>query len=349
MRISWGERIFGNLMEPSMNELLLVLGIFFTLFGIIEGLWTAIWVDGNSAPFTGRFTTVIWKVFRKIIPRRKDKLLSLAGPFILATTIVLWILFIWLGWTLIFYSDPTSILVKSTNSSPDFTDVIWYIAYTMFTVGNGDFLPQGDFWQVLSSFVAFTGMGMVTLGITYIFQVISAVTNKRAFASEVTGIGNSAEEFVSRQWTGENFGAIELQLSSLSSQLAKLNEQHMAFPILHYYHAAREEKSMDIAIAILDDSLSIIKYGFPEDKLPPETILRAARKSIETFLATVKKAFIKASENDPPKLKLSFLKDKGIAVKSDKEFYEGLEKVEKRRRLILGLMNNGAWDWPEHT
>lgn len=331
-----------------MNEFLLVLGVLTTLFGIIEGLWTTIWVDGNSSPFTGRFTTVFWKIFRKIIPKKKDKLLSLAGPIILATTIVLWIMFIWLGWTLIFYSDPSSILVKSTNSSPDFTDVIWYIAYTMFTVGNGDFIPQGDFWQVLSSLVAFSGMGMVTLGITYIFQVISAVNNKRAFASEVTGIGDTAEEFVTRQWTGDNFGAIELQLNSLSGQLAKLNEQHMAFSILHYYHAAREEKSMDVAIAILDDSLSIIKYGFPDDKLPPETILRSARKSVETFLTTVKKAFINASENDPPKLNLSFLRDKGIAVKRDEDFYEGLKEVEKRRRLILGLIDNGGWIWPQN-
>lgn len=257
-----------------------------------------------------------------------------------------WVLFIWLGWTLIFYSDASSLLVKGSPSGPDFTDALWYVGYCMFTVGNGDFTPQGDFWQIVSSLVGLTGMSMVTLSITYVLQVISAVTNKRAFSSEVTGIGRTAEEFVVKQWTGSDFGAIELQLNSLSNQLARLNEQHLAFPILHYYHAAREEKSQDIAIAILDDALSIIKLGMAKENLPPETILSSARQSIDSFLITVKMAFIEAAEEIPLKPDIEKLRRKGIPVLPEKGFHEQLEKENERRKLILGLINNGAWQWP---
>ena len=173
-----------------MNEFLLIFGFLIMLWALIEGLWTTIWVDGNSAPLTGRLTTWIWKLVKIIMPRRNNKLLSLAGPTILGLSVFSWIFFIWLGWTLMFYSDPSSLTV---SNKPDFilsfTDASWYIAYVMFTVGNGDFLPRDGFWQIVSALVAFTGMSMVTLSITYILQVISAVANKRAFASEVTSIG----------------------------------------------------------------------------------------------------------------------------------------------------------------
>ena len=329
-----------------MNVLLLILGILLTLWGLMEGLWTTIWVDGNSAPLTSRLTTGIWKLFRMLINSKHNKTLSLAGPTILLLTVVSWIVFLWFGWALIFYADQGSLVVKSTNSSPDFTDCLWYIAYTMFTVGNGDFTPQGDVWQVLSSLVAFTGMGMVTLSITYLLQVVSAVANKRAFSSQVTSIGKTPEEFVKKQWTGGGFGAIELQLNSLSGQLSTLNEQHLAFPILHYYHAARIEKSQDVAIAILDDALTLIELGVEEKYQPAETILSSTRQTVDSFLTTVKMAFIKPAKDIPQAPDISSLKSKEIPIIPEQEFYKKLEKEKDRRKLILGLINSGAWQWP---
>lgn len=332
-----------------MNEFLLVLGILLLLAGLIEGLWTSIWVDGTSAPLTSRVTTGIWKLFRLCIPSRKHKALSLAGPVILATTVFMWIFLIWLGWTLIFYSNPSSLYIPDKSFTPAFEDVCWYVAYVMFTVGNGDFLPVQGVWQILSALVAFTGMAMVTLSITYILQVITAVNNKRAFSSEVTGIAKTPEEFVIKQWTGEDFGAMELQLNSLSGQLAKLNEQHLSFPILHYYHAARVEKSMDVAVAILDDALNIIKLGMDKKYLPPETILTSARQSVDSFLTTIHMAFIKPWNSSPPIPDLEKVKKEGVPVLDKKEFGQKLEKEEKRRKLLLGLINNGSWRWPEEN
>ena len=329
-----------------MNEFLIIAGILLTLLSLMEALWTTLWIDGNSPPVTSRITTLIWKFFKSIFKRKNDKWLSLAGPAILLITVLFWIVSLWIGWSLIFYGYPESIVVKSTGLQPDYSDALWYIAYTMFTVGNGDFNPQGDFWQILSSLVAFSGMALVTLSITYVLQVISAVTNKRAFSSQITSIGKTPEEFVSKQWTGKDFGAIELQLNTLSQQLAVLNEQHLAFPILHYYHAANEQKSQDMAIAILDDALTLIDLGVQEQHKPAETILISARASVKSFLETVKMAFIKPADETPEKPDLSPLKEKRIPLVSDEEFYRKLEQEEPRRKLILGLINNGAWHWP---
>jgi hypothetical protein len=200
---------------------------------------------------------------------------------------------------------------------------------------------------VLSSLVGLSGMLVVTLSVTYVLQVISAVVNKRSFASQVTSIGKTPEEFVLKQWNGKGFGAIELQLNSLSQQLATVNEQHMAFPILHYYHAAKPEKSHDIAIAVLDDALTLIEHGVQEEYHPAVTILSSSRQSIDTFLQNLQSAFIQSAEHAPPSPDLAKLKAKEIPTVPEEKFYDKLEKkVKERRKLLLGLTDNGAWEWP---
>ena len=329
-----------------MNILLFVLGILLTLWILIEALWTTIWADRNSSPLTSRLTSLIWKCFRVFVKSGTNGFLNLAGPVILLSSVLFWIIALWLGWVLIFYAVPGSALVKSTNSIPDFTDLIWYVAYCIFTVGNGDLTPNGDVWQVVSSFVALSGMGIVTLAITYLFQVVTAVVNKRSFASQVIAIGKTSEGFVKKEWSQGSFRSIELQLNSLSNQLATLSEQHLAFPILHYYHTPNSHKAQALAIAILYDAILLIELGVEEAHQPAESILSSARQSVDSFLQTLKGAFIKPAQDVPKKPDLSSLKEKGIPVISEDEFYKKREKDNKTRKIILGLVNNDAWQWP---
>lgn len=329
-----------------MNYFYLISGIILTTWAFIEGLWTTVWIDGQSAPLTGRLTTVIWKVMRGIVGTKKHHKLSLSGPIILITTVSVWILMILLGWALIFYADPSSIKNPNTQAIPSYLGHIWYVAYVMFTVGNGDYVPTSDAWRLLSALVAFGGMGMVTLSVTYILQVLSAVVAKRAFSSSVTSIGKSPEEFVTAQWTGDDFGDIELQLSSLSNTLSTLSEKHMAYPILHYYHAANPQKANAIALTILDEALTIIQYGIPEQHHPAGTILKATRHSTKTFLDTLHGAFIEPSDDVPPLPDLSRLREKGVPTVDDAAFHKRLEEMQDRRKILYGVIQNGAWYWP---
>lgn len=332
--------------EQEINVLLLVLGIAVTLWSLAEGLWTTIWADKNSAPFTSRLTTFIWRSFRFFVKPGNNKVLNFAGPIILLASVLFWIMSLWLGWVLIYYAVPEAALVKSTNAVPDLTDLIWFVAYCLFTVGNGDLTPNGDVWQVVTSFVALNGMGMVTLAITYLLQVISAVTNKRSFASQVVAIGKTAEEFVKKEWNRGDFGCISLQLNDLSNQLATLSEQHLAFPILHYYHTANSSKSQAVAIAILYDAILLIEFGVQEEHQPPLSILSSARQSVDGFLQTLKGAFIHPAGKAPPKPRLSYLLEKDIPLQSEEEFNKKINEDESTRKLILGLIEHGGWQWP---
>ena len=331
-----------------MDSFLLILGILLTFWAIIEGLWTTLWVDGNSAPFTARFTSYTWRFLRKISGNKNHKFLSLSGPIILTLTVVTWITFILIGWTIIFYAAPDA-LVPKDKTPVDFTDAFWFAGYTMFTVGNGDFSPQTDFWQVISSIVAISGMLMVTLSVTYILQIVSAVVNKRSFANTVIGIGQTPEEFVIKQWTGDGFGAFELQLNSLNQQLSQLTDQHLAYPILNYYHAEKYENSMGVAVAVFDEALSIVEKGVQEKYHPALTILSTGRKTVSSFIDSLQSAFIHPSKDVPDAPDYQKLKEQNIPMISESAFKTEIEKISSRRKSLAGMVENDAWHWPGNS
>ncbi|MDX5436445.1 MAG: two pore domain potassium channel family protein, partial [Pontibacter sp.] len=143
------------------------------------------------------------------------------------------------------------------------------------------------------------------------------------------------------------FGDIELQLSNLSTTLSNLSEKHMAYPILHYYHAAKSQKANAVALAILDDALMAIKYGVPEEYHPSGTILKSTRSTVQTFLDTLSGAYISPSEDTPPTPDLTFIKKRGVPTVEEEEFQNKFEKKKRRRKTMYGYLQNSAWKWPE--
>ncbi|MDZ7835596.1 MAG: hypothetical protein U5K84_10110 [Alkalibacterium sp.] len=89
------------------------------------------------------------------------------GPFILTVTLFTWVLLIWAGWVFIFASD--TVTGSYPYRYPDFwINPYYYVAFTMFTMGNGDFYPQEGIFQLLTSLIIASGMLSATYCASYI-------------------------------------------------------------------------------------------------------------------------------------------------------------------------------------
>ncbi|WP_408958430.1 two pore domain potassium channel family protein [Natrinema sp. 74] len=330
-----------------MKLLYLVVGIALLVGGVVDILWTTLWVDGGSGPFSGRLTTAVWKGLRKAT-RDHNKSLSLAGPLTLTLTLAMWIAFIWVGWTLIFSSVPNAVVNTRTGGPADWWGRFYYVAYTMFTDGNGDYTPLygGDVWEVISGFTTASGMAFVTLGVSYVLTVLGAVSDKRAFASSVTGLGRRSEAFVRAGWNGENFDGLERTLESLGSDLSLLAEQHKSYPILHYYHSEQGERASAVAVPILDESILLFRHAVPDEHAPDPAIVETVRASSESFLETLDESFIEPEPAVPRSPNLERLREDDIPTVSDREFAEALAEETDRRRRLLGVVEADAWEWP---
>ena len=328
-----------------MNSLYLVVGLVLLVVVIVDILWTTLWVDGGSGPLAGRLATWTWRGLRTA-SGDNSRVLSLSGPIILALTLAMWIALIWTGWAFLFAGDETSLVNTHTGDPADWTGRFYYAAYTMFTNGNGDYSPTTGTWEIASSFTTATGMAFVTLGVSYVLTVLGAVSAKRSFASDVTGLGERSEAFVRTGWSDEDFQGLDLPLESLSSQLSLLADQHEAYPILHYYHSENGDRASAMAVPIFDEALTLFRYGVSEEDQPNAALVENARSSTESYLQTLESAFIEPAEDVPPPPDLDRLRAEEIQTVSDEEFADALEDLTERRRKLLGVVEADAWNWP---
>jgi len=218
----------------------------------------------------------------------------------------------------------------------------------MFTVGNGDFKPADGLWQLVSSAVAATGIILVTLSVTYLLSVLSAVAAKRAFASQIHGLGGSADEFVLSGWNGRDLHGLDRQLNDLSSQLSRLTEQYLAYPVLQYYHAAGVRKSPVKAVAILDDALTLMSLGVDEAARPNGADLTSARSAVTSFMDdTLEAAAIAPAPDPPPHPRLQTLAGRGIPTVDEARYLQQTTALDDRRRTLLGLVHGDGWNWSD--
>ena len=330
-----------------MNELYLILGILVLALVIVDLLWTTIWVDGGGGPLSRRLGKGFWYALRKI-SSDNSKILRLAGPMILSLTLIMWILLLWIGWTLVFSADVESILL-SQNKNPVTTvaERIYFVGFTLFTLGIGDYIPKKGFWQIVTTFATGTGMLFITLSVSYVVSVVSGVVQKRAFAKNITGLGNDWVSIVKNSWNGHDFRNIDLFLKDLSSQLIVLTQQHKAYPILHYYHSQDKEQSSAVALALFDEVLTVYEFGVKDENKPNQVWIQEGRSSVTDYLDTLHTVFFKPAPSSPPPLDIKPLREEGLPVKPPQEFNIALSNLVTRREQLLGLVEQDAWDWPQ--
>ncbi|WP_421378424.1 ion channel [Bacillus salacetis] len=331
-----------------MNEIYMILGVLVLFLVAIDLLWTTIWVDGGGGPVSRRLGKTCWYSLRKI-SRDNSKILRLSGPLILSLTLIMWILMLWGGWTLVFSADADSILLSQKKSPvSSWEERVYFVGFTVFTLGIGDYIPQKGFWQLMTTVATGSGMLFITLSVSYVVSVVSGVVQKRAFAKNITGQGNDWVSIVKRSWDGKSFRNIDLFLKDQSSQLTALTQQHKAYPILHYYHTQDKDQSSAVAVALLDEALTVYEFGIKEENKPNEVWIQEARSSVKDYLDTLHTVFFKPASNTPPSMDLTPLREDGLPVKSSQEFNIALSDLVKRRERLLGLVEADAWEWPHN-
>ncbi|MFC6838396.1 potassium channel family protein [Halomarina ordinaria] len=323
----------------------LALGLLLLAIVVVDLLWTALWVEGGAGPLTSRLMAWMWRALRRV-GRDDDRFLSLAGPLVLVTGLTVWLLLLWVGWTLVFATSDAVLVDTVDGGAISWTDRLYFTGYTMFTLGNGDLVPREGVWQLATVLVTASGMLLVTLSVTYVLSVLDAVTQKRAFAGGVSGLGQRGDELVVTAWDGQTFQGLDLQLSAYTTQLNTLTANHKAYPILHYFYSAQTEQAPVTSIAVLDDALTLLKYGVPEDDRPSDAIVENAWSSVEGYLETLHGAFIRPANRLPPDPDIASLRAAGVPTVPDREFEAALDELDDRRRTVLGLVESDARRWP---
>ncbi len=186
-----------------MNFEYLIAGIFLITIVAVDFLWTTLWIEKGAGPLTSRMMTAVWNVFRQIGVRHSWGR-TLAGPLMVLVGLMMWIVLLWIGWTFVFATAENAVRDTIDGGSISWIERLYFVGYSLFTLGNGELVPRDGIWQIATVFTTASGMLLITLSISYVIAILNAVTQKRSFATSVSGLGSRGEAVVTESWNGES-------------------------------------------------------------------------------------------------------------------------------------------------
>ena len=328
-----------------MSLLLLLLGLILLIVLASDVLLTTLTVRGGGF-LTNRFSSWLWhSAIRRHKYKTNHRLLAGIGLLLIIGMVLLWYLLTWIAWSLIFCSFSEAIVNSSNQEPASIWGRIYFTAYTITTLGRGDYLPQSTVWHLLTGVAAANGFFLVTLSIAYLIPVISAAVQKRVLAIYISSLGGTADEILTKAWNGKDFGNLDQHLITLTPLIVGLGEKHLAYPVLHYFHTLERSRCLPLSIAAFDEAMTLLQYAVPAEYRPDPASLNPARRASSAFIKTLKSAYLQPSDREPPLPPLKLLREKGIPTVSDRSFQEATSHINKRRRLLLSLVKNDGWSW----
>lgn len=326
------------------DGLLIAAGLLLVLLVFVDALMTTISVSAGAGPVTKRVLGLCWRGFLALHrPDSRSSLLNAAGVLLLVGTVLMWVAGLWTGWFLVLLGSDTA--VASNTGAPVGTTDVWYLSgYLIFTLGTGDVVAASSTWRLVTAAAAFSGLFLVTLAITYLTAVVSAVVVRRRIALQVTGLGSSAVEIIRRAWDGKRFSSMfEQQLITLTPDVMTTAEQHLAYPVLHYFHASQPSLAAPLAIAQLDDVMVLIDAIEPDHR-PDENAVAPIRFAMDRYVRTATEIAWVPQAPAPTPPDASTLDDAGIPWGPGGVAGAASARADRRAKLNQLVVSDG-WTW----
>ncbi|NJK89968.1 MAG: hypothetical protein HC923_11650 [Myxococcales bacterium] len=272
-----------------------------TVYGIIgwTGLVIILWDSfvtvfstHGAGPITRLWTSRVWRAALAIHERKRiGGLLSYLGPLMLVGTVAFWYFTMAASWAFVF-AAPTFIVESSTTGLPaKWPELLHFVGTTLSGVGYGDWIPRMFPWTLLSSISAFSATVVVTASLSYVLSVLSSAVGRKAVAQSIFSLGDSPRELIASLWCGSNLDALRDHLMRAAADIDRLAHEHLAFPLLHYFHNVDPEQSPSRAILMLSDAIFLVEQAVDaEERFPSGVRPRRQREHRELCRAELQGA-----------------------------------------------------------
>lgn len=322
---------------------LVACGLGIVVLALVDVYVTTISMRG-AGPLSSRLLDHLWRP-AATSTRLSHRALEIYGSLMLPFAVATWGALLYAGWVLVFLGSPDAVVEATSGSPAGWRERIYFTGYTISTLGNGELRPGGAVWQAFTVAASVTGLALITLAITYVTPVMSAVVTKRRVARMIVALGPAPADVLDKGWDGQSFQRIASHLTNLAPTLADLAQQHMAYPVLHYFHAAERSTALAPAVAVLDDTLTLLRFGVaPANRLDPVT-LHTTMDAIDVLLAALQTAHLQQSDHVPKVPSLTVLERLDVPTVGEEEYRASADEVADRRALLLGFVENDGWSW----
>ncbi|MDT5272599.1 MAG: hypothetical protein QOH49_4785 [Acidobacteriota bacterium] len=322
----------------------------------------------------------VWRVARtvafKLSRANRHRLLNMIGPLLLPLLIVVYIVLLILAFALVYYPHiPGGFTFGVEHPEPGWVDAVYFSGITLTTVGYGDVVPRLAPLRFLALFEAASGLVIISLAITYMLTVYTALEQKRAVAVSLyhqAGEGADVAGFIAHHFVEGRFYGLRDALRTVTRDLQGLLESHIDHPVIHYFHPVEVYKSTPRVLFLLLETCTVIRAAldreqnkdlrnYPEVRTLEAGVRHVLKQLIDSLdlerrTHTRKPTRPEAAADESRwhrryEQTVTRLREEGIGIRRDME--QGWEEYRtqreewesKLRRLALHL----GYDWDEVT
>jgi hypothetical protein len=127
-------------------------------------------------------------------------------------------------------------------------------------LGLGDIEPEGNFWDILTAILSFTGLILISIAITYLIPVSAEIT-KRKISVYINTLGGSVEEILLNYWDGKDFKELEQPFISLIDSIILHAQNHKAYSVLFFFIRQTRKKPLSSISPNLDEALTVLLHN----------------------------------------------------------------------------------------
>lgn len=318
---------------------LVLLGVVVLVVVLVDVITTTLAVGAGRGPLSDLVAQTTKRLSH--LGRASHRRLQVAGVLGAVAVPVLWVVLTWVAFTLMFLADDDAVLVAASGAPAAALGRLAYAAGSL--SGSGASLVAGtETWELVNNVAAIVGLALMTLGLTYLFQVVTSVKSERAIASRIAALGASPAEAVAAALRDGDLGALPGQLLTIAGDLASVAQGHLALPMLELFHSTDRDSSASVNVARFDEMLSIIRHISPDEHLPT---VRSGRKAVDDFLRTI--TITRDDAGTPPLPSLAPLRSTGAEVIDDEAFAQRMAEGSERRARLRAYVEAERWTWDD--
>jgi hypothetical protein len=322
-----------------MGPGVIIVGLLIVALTAVDELRTTVGAHAGSGPFARAVFRMGWSAGSRLGAERFPPVRWIGGmgTLVVAGTIMSWFILVWLGWTLVFLGSSTALLTLQSSAHASFVGRVFYAGPTLADLGNAGVRATHTGFQLAVVGEAVSGLVLLTLAITFVGPVISAVANARSLASQISGLGSTAAELVDSLGDCGTSAASQQLLVGLSSQLSTVAQQHRAYPLMVTFSARSSETAVAPSVAaLLDAVLLLTEPASGQEGIPP-SLSKSLLSSVEAYVSLCPTRVRRP--NDPPPLPATGGELPSTAAAAFSE------NADLRTRALQIVLSSG-WTWP---
>lgn len=259
-----------------VNLLSTLLGLALLMSVVTDVYATILHARARGGLISETINRTIWRVMRgiafKLSRQRRHRLLNSIGPLLLPLLLGVLIIFLVIGFALIYLPHmPAAFYIAPEAASPRWIEALYFSGITLTTVGYGDIAPHTIAMRLLALVQAASGFVLISLGVTYLVTVYSALERKRTVALTFyhrADQGADAAGFIAHHFLEDGFYGLDVTLRTATRDIQTLLEAHVEHPIIHYFHPTEVHKSMPRIMFLILEACTVIQTCLDKEEYP---------------------------------------------------------------------------------